>query len=102
MQYVRAFDPDKAVDAGFPGFRVQVLSHLESALMMSSHIKEGGCGPGLHYHRSDQLYYLIDGLMNIQLGTEIHDIRAKRSCSSLPDWRTATGMRVLGTRPTSR
>ena len=50
MQYVRAFDPDKAVDAGFPGFRAQVLSHLESALLMSSHIKEGGCGPGLHYH----------------------------------------------------
>jgi hypothetical protein len=55
MQYVRPFDPDKAVGAGFPGFRAQVLSHLESALMMSSHIKEGGCGPGLHYHRSDQL-----------------------------------------------
>jgi hypothetical protein len=55
MQYLRPFDPDKAVDAGFPGFRAQVLSHLESALMMSSHIKEGGCGPGLHYHRSDQL-----------------------------------------------
>jgi mannose-6-phosphate isomerase-like protein (cupin superfamily) len=77
MQYVRPFDPDKAVDAGFPGFRAQVLSHLESALMMSSHIKEGGCGPGLHYHRSDQLYYLIEGLMNIQLGTEIHHIRAE-------------------------
>jgi hypothetical protein len=67
MQYVRPFDPDKAVDAGFPGFRAQVLSHLESALMMSSHIREGGCGPGLHYHRSDQLSYLIEGLMNIQL-----------------------------------
>jgi hypothetical protein len=40
----------------------QILSHLESALMMSSHIREGGYGPGLHYHRSDQLYYLIDGL----------------------------------------
>jgi mannose-6-phosphate isomerase-like protein (cupin superfamily) len=77
MQYVRPFDPDKAVDAGFPGFRAQVLSHLESALMMSSHIKEGGCGPGLHYHRSDQLYYLIEGLMNIQLGTDIHHIRAE-------------------------
>lgn len=77
MQYLRPFDPDKAVDAGFPGFRAQVLSHLESALMMSSHIKEGGCGPGLHYHRSDQLYYLIEGLMNIQLGTEIHHIRAE-------------------------
>jgi mannose-6-phosphate isomerase-like protein (cupin superfamily) len=45
--------------------------------MMHSHIKAGGCGPGLHYHRSDQLYYLIEGLMNIQLGTEIHHIRAE-------------------------
>jgi len=30
MQYVRPFDPDKAVDAGFPRFRAQVLSHLEA------------------------------------------------------------------------
>ena len=74
MQYIRPFDPDKAVDTGFPGFRAQFLSHLESALMMSSHIKQGGCGPSLHYHRSDQLYYLIEGLMNVQLGTEIHHI----------------------------
>jgi mannose-6-phosphate isomerase-like protein (cupin superfamily) len=76
MEYVRPFDPDKAIETGFPGFRAQFLSHLESALMMSSHIKEGGCGPSLHYHRSDQLYYLIEGLMNIQLGTEVHHIRA--------------------------
>jgi hypothetical protein len=101
MEYVRPSDPDKAVDAGFPGFRAQILSHLESALMMSSHIKEGGCGPGLHYHRSDQLYYLIEGLMNIQLAKYTTSAR-KRSCSSLPDWRTATGMRVPGTRPISR
>ncbi len=65
MQYVRPFDPDKASDAGFPGFGAQVLSHLENALIMSSHIKKGGWGPGMHYHRSDQLYYLIEGLMNI-------------------------------------
>ena len=76
MQYVRAFDENKLVDTGFPGYRAQFLSHLESALMIASHIDEGGCGPGLHYHRSDQMYYLIAGSMNVQLGHQVHHITA--------------------------
>jgi quercetin dioxygenase-like cupin family protein len=76
MQYVRPFDDEKAVDTGFPGYRAQILSHFESAVMLASHIEEGGCGPGLHYHRSDQLYYLIEGSMNVQLGAEVHHIDA--------------------------
>lgn len=76
MQYVRGFDRNKSVDTGFPGYRAQFLSALESALMIASHIEEGGCGPGLHYHRSDQLYYLLTGSMNVQLGHQVHQIEA--------------------------
>ncbi|OBJ08831.1 cupin domain-containing protein [Mycobacterium sp. 1465703.0] len=76
MQYVRCFDQKKTVDTGFPGYRAQFLSSLESALMIASHIEEGGCGPGLHYHRSDQLYYLLVGTMNVQLGQQVHRIEA--------------------------
>ncbi|MGA5538001.1 cupin domain-containing protein [Mycolicibacterium nivoides] len=76
MQYVRSFDQSKSVDTGFPGYRAQFLSAMESALMIASHIEEGGCGPGLHYHRSDQLYYLLEGTMNVQLGHEVHHIEA--------------------------
>lgn len=76
MAFIRPFDLDKAVDSGYPGYRVQVLSHLESALVLNSHIEEGGCGPGLHYHRYDQMYYLMAGSMNVQLGEKVEAIEA--------------------------
>lgn len=76
VQYIRPFDPDRAIDTGFPGYRAQFLSHLETAILINSNIQEGGCGPGLHYHHVDQLYYLIEGSMNIQLGHDVHHISA--------------------------
>lgn len=74
MEYIRPFTDAQAFDTGFPGYRAQFVSALESGLLVHSVIKEGGCGPGLHYHRSDQLYFLLDGHMNIQLGSERHTI----------------------------
>ena len=74
MRYVRPFDPGQTVDTGFPGYRAQFISHLESGLMIASHIAEGGRGPTLHYHRSDQMYYLLRGSMNVRLGEEVHKI----------------------------
>lgn len=76
MEYVRPFDSDKAVDTGFPGYRAQFLSHLESAILINSHIEEGGCGPDLHYHEVDQLYFLIEGTMNVQLGDRVESVTA--------------------------
>lgn len=76
MQFVRPFDKTKTFDTGFPGYRAQFVSHLESALVVASHIESGGCGPGLHYHHSDQLYYLVRGSMNVRLGEEVHRIDA--------------------------
>ncbi|MEV7976797.1 cupin domain-containing protein [Streptomyces sp. NPDC086519] len=76
MRYVRPLDIDQAIDTGFKGYRAQFLSHLESALMIASTIEEGGCGPGLHYHRSDQLYYLMRGSMKVRLGDEVHQVEA--------------------------
>ncbi|MGW1563022.1 cupin domain-containing protein [Streptomyces sp. NPDC002144] len=76
MQYIRPFDEAKTFDTGFPGYRAQFVSHLESALIVASHIESGGCGPGLHYHHSDQLYYLVRGSMNVRLGDETHKIDA--------------------------
>ena len=75
MHYVRPFDPGAAIDTGYPGYRAQFISHLESALMIASHIEEGGCGPSLHYHRSDQLYYLVRGSMKVRLGDDVHPVR---------------------------
>lgn len=76
MQFIRPFDDSRTFETGFPGYRAQFLSSLESALLIASHIESGGCGPGLHYHLSDQLYYLINGSMKVQLGDEVHAIEA--------------------------
>ncbi|MCT7660726.1 cupin domain-containing protein [Mycobacterium deserti] len=50
------------------------MSRLESAMMLASHIGEGGCGPQLHYHTVDQVYYMMSGSMNVRLGDQIHQV----------------------------
>lgn len=74
MEYVRPLDETATVDTGFPKFRAQILSSLESAIMLASHIGEGGSGPGLHYHHSDQAYFLVQGSMKVRLRDEVHDV----------------------------
>lgn len=76
MSFVRAADDGAAFDTGFPGYRAQFLSSLESGLFVHSVIQEGGCGPALHYHRSDQFYFLVAGGMNLQLGHQQHRVQA--------------------------
>ncbi|WP_020499247.1 cupin domain-containing protein [Sciscionella marina] len=72
MEFIRSFDIGKSYDTGFPHYRAQILSRLESALMLASHIGSGGCGPSLHYHQVDQLYYLVSGSTQVQLGEGVH------------------------------
>lgn len=55
MEYVRPFNEAATVETGFPKYRAQILSSLESAIILASHIDGGGSGPGLHYHHSDQV-----------------------------------------------
>lgn len=74
MQYIRPLDEDDTIDTGFPLYRAQILSSIESAIVLASHIGEGGCGPGLHYHHSDQMYYLVRGTMKARLGDRVHDV----------------------------
>jgi mannose-6-phosphate isomerase-like protein (cupin superfamily) len=52
------------------GYRNEMLSAFESAVLIASHIEEGGCGPELHYHKCDQAYYLLRGSTYVQLGKE--------------------------------
>ncbi|KAL4879963.1 hypothetical protein BJY04DRAFT_219768 [Aspergillus karnatakaensis] len=68
--FVRQLDKEEEVDTGFPKYRAQILSSNESAIVLASHIGEGGCGPGLHYHHSDQMYYLVRGTMTVRLDEE--------------------------------
>jgi mannose-6-phosphate isomerase-like protein (cupin superfamily) len=74
MQFIRPFDEAQTFDTGFPGYRAQIVAQLESALFIASTIEEGGAGPGLHYHHSDQLYFLLRGNMCVRLGDDVHRI----------------------------
>jgi quercetin dioxygenase-like cupin family protein len=76
MRYVRHLDVRETVNTQWPGHRAQLLSHLESALAVASHIDEGSCGPDLHYHRGDKLYYVLQGSMSLRLGDDIHQVEA--------------------------
>lgn len=75
-KYIRPFtDPDTLnwyPHFGARGYRNQVLSSFESALLIASHIETDGGGPELHYHKVDQIYYMLHGGTNVQLGAEQH------------------------------
>ncbi|MGH3634406.1 MAG: cupin domain-containing protein [Mycobacterium sp.] len=74
MEFIRPFVHERAADTGYSGYRAQFLWFAESALMIASYIEEGGCGPDLHYHHCDQIYFLIEGNMNVRLGDDTHSI----------------------------
>ncbi|GES65601.1 DUF3500-domain-containing protein [Aspergillus terreus] len=74
MKYIRPLNEEETIDTGFPKYKAQILSCLESAIILASRIGEGGCGPGLHYHHSDQFYFLAHGSMTVRLGEQEHDI----------------------------
>jgi mannose-6-phosphate isomerase-like protein (cupin superfamily) len=76
MQFVRPFDDSEAFDTGFPGYRAQFVSKLESALLIHSVIQENGCGPDLHYHHSDQMYFMLEGGTKVQLGDDVREAKA--------------------------
>ena len=74
MDFVRSLDQEKSFDTGFPGYTVQILAQQESSLFLASTIQEGGRGPELHYHESDQIYFLLRGNMTVRLVDEVHRI----------------------------
>lgn len=76
MRFVRRFNESEAVQTAYPGYRALTVSSQESALVIASWIRSAGSGPGLHWHDSDQSYYLAEGEMNVQLGADVHRISA--------------------------
>jgi quercetin dioxygenase-like cupin family protein len=72
LQFIRPFGPPEDFGTSYPGYHAQVLSHLESAMMLAVTTDAGGCGPNLHYHLSDQIYYLLGGAANVRLGDDLH------------------------------
>ena len=65
---------DAVFDNG-QGYRAHALYKSDSALFIGSHVGAGGCGPGQHIHEfSNQVYYVTQGSMTVQLGAEVFDV----------------------------
>jgi mannose-6-phosphate isomerase-like protein (cupin superfamily) len=65
MQYVRKFDVGTLDHSRFD---YQVLADLETCLVVACRAPAGLGGPARHVHGCDQVYYLLDGEMELQLG----------------------------------
>jgi mannose-6-phosphate isomerase-like protein (cupin superfamily) len=68
MQYVRPVD----FGAFRPGeFHSQFIASLETCLAICSRVPAGLAGPSLHVPPSDQLYYVLRGRLQVQLGPDL-------------------------------
>lgn len=76
MQYVRRLDEAATSDFGLPGFEAAFLAQIESVTALASLVAPGCCGPGLHFHTSDQIFFVLEGTAQIQLGDEVRSVAA--------------------------
>jgi mannose-6-phosphate isomerase-like protein (cupin superfamily) len=77
MGYIRVTDEKAFEETGFPEYTVQMLAHPESATFINSRVGSGGHAADLHVHHADQIYYVIDGEMQLELGTERFSVAAE-------------------------
>lgn len=52
------------------GYEAQYLYNGESAVVIASNVPAGAAAPPHHVHPVDQLYYVVEGEMNLILGSE--------------------------------
>ena len=67
--YVRKFDVDSLHQSRFD---YQVLADLETCLVVACRAPAGQAGPARHVHGCDQVYYVLDGEMTLELGDASH------------------------------
>lgn len=67
MKYVRPVDFDAY---RHEGYEFQVLYNGESCRVIASNVAAGAAAPPQHVHPVDQLYYVVEGEMQLQLGAE--------------------------------
>ena len=71
MQYVRKLDIDSLAKDRFD---FVTLADLETCWVVAVRVPPGYEGPAPHVHDRDQIYYVIEGEMNVMLGDDEHDI----------------------------
>jgi quercetin dioxygenase-like cupin family protein len=72
MPYVRMTREEAFEPTGFPGYSIQMLAHPEAATFINSRVTEGGHAADLHTHDADQLYFVVTGVMHVELGGVRH------------------------------
>ena len=76
MSYVRMTRDDAFEPTGFPGYTMQMLAHPESATFINSRVAAGGHAADRHVHDADQLYFVVEGEMQVELGDTRHQAGA--------------------------
>jgi mannose-6-phosphate isomerase-like protein (cupin superfamily) len=76
---VRREDPATAISyAHNPGFRSSILadrrSGFDSGHVRIDRLAPGSSGPGLHIHRFDQFYFVLEGQLAVEVAGERHDV----------------------------
>jgi quercetin dioxygenase-like cupin family protein len=69
MQYVRKFDVNALDQRRFDS---EVLADLETYVVAACRGPAGQAGPARHVHGSDQIYYVLSGEMQLDLGGSDH------------------------------
>ena len=72
MQYVRHVDPSVfPLDEFRSHFIAEPANGLDTAYCIQTRVPPGkGTTRGVHVHPADQIYYILKGQMNVQLGEE--------------------------------
>jgi mannose-6-phosphate isomerase-like protein (cupin superfamily) len=74
MDFIRPIDPARAQPIGREGAHVQVLSHMEAGVFVAGTIAADSNEEGLHYHLSDQFYFVRSGALTVRLGNDVHHV----------------------------
>jgi len=77
VRYVRPLDPNAFKPAQFHSLRLADASTgLESCICIVTRVPPGtGTTSGLHVHPVNQVYYVLEGAMRMQLGTDTFTVR---------------------------
>jgi quercetin dioxygenase-like cupin family protein len=75
MPYTRRIATAHAVDAGYPGYRVEMVASPESATVLAGFLSDGG-HPPLHTHEEDLFFVVLEGSTTLRLGHGSHHATA--------------------------
>jgi mannose-6-phosphate isomerase-like protein (cupin superfamily) len=78
IELLRREDPAKTISyAPNPGYRSNILadrgSGLEWGHVRIDRLDPGASGPGLHIHRFDQFYFVLEGRLSVEVAGERHE-----------------------------